>query len=67
MDFILNLYHFLFESFAGLGILVLSILLISVIACFIMERRTRNTFVDRGPRDDDDDEFTFFDDDDDED
>ena len=67
MDFILNLYHFLFESFAGLGILVLSILLISVIACVIMERRTRNTCVDRGPLDDDDDEFTFFDDDDDED
>lgn len=58
------IYHFLFESFAGIGILVLAGLLISVIACVIMEWRTRRTFKDRGPAEDDDD-FMFFDDEDD--
>ncbi len=62
MDFS-AIYHFLFESFAGIGVLVLAGLLISIIACIIMERRTRQAFKDRGPAEDDDD-FTFFDDDD---
>ena len=61
------IYHFMFESFAGIGILVGLGLVISVIACVIMEWKTRQTFVDRGERDEDDDDFTFFDDDDDED
>ncbi len=63
MDLI-SIYHFLFESFAGIGVLVFIILIASVIACVIMEWRTRRTFKDRGPTEDDDD-FTFFDDDDD--
>ena len=57
-----SLYHFFFESFAGVGILV-----ISVLVCVIMEWRTRQAFKDRGEVEDDDDDFTFFDDDDDED
>lgn len=57
-----ELYHFLFESYAGIGCLVGAGLVISLIACVIMERRTRKTFVDRAPSEDD---WSFFDDDDD--
>ena len=57
MDWI-GLYHFLFETYAGMGILI------GLIACIIMERRTRKTFVDR-PKGKDD--WSFFDDDDEED
>ena len=56
-----SLYHFFFESFAGVGILVLAGLVISVLVCVIMEWRTRQTFKDRGEVEDDDDDFTFFD------
>jgi hypothetical protein len=58
-----GLYHFLFETYAGMGVLVLIVFVISLIACFIMERRTRKTFVDR-PKGEDD--WSFFDDDDEE-
>ncbi len=57
------LYHFLFESFAGIGILIGAGIVLSLIACVIMERRTRKTFVDR-PKGEDD--WSFFDDDDEE-
>lgn len=60
MDF-QALYHFLFESFEGIAVLVLLGLVISIIACLIMEWKTRRVFKDRGPADDDDD-FLFFDD-----
>ncbi|MDO4442282.1 MAG: hypothetical protein Q4B69_00175 [Slackia sp.] len=63
MDF-QSIYHFLFETFAGIGILIAAGLVISVIACLIMEWKTRRTFKDRGPVEDDDDDFTFFDDED---
>ena len=52
---------FLFGSFGGLGCLVGAGRVISVIACIIMERRTRKQFVDREPSEDD---WSFFDDDD---
>ncbi len=58
-----GLYHFLFETYGGMGVLVLIVFVISLIACFIMERRTRKTFVDR-PKGEDD--WSFFDDDDEE-
>ena len=58
------LYHFLFETFAGLGCLVGIGLVASIIACVIMERRTRKRFVDREPEEDD---WSFFDDDEEED
>lgn len=57
------LYHFLFETYAGIGCLVGAGLVISLIACIIMERRTRKTFVNREPGEDD---WSFFDDDEDE-
>lgn len=63
MDFA-AVYHFLFESFAGIGILVGAGLVISVLACLIMEWKTRRTFQDRGPVDEEDDGFSFFEDDD---
>ncbi len=59
-----GLYHFLFESYAGMGILIGAVFVVSFIACIIMEHRTRKTFVDR-PRGEDD--WSFFDDDDDDD
>ncbi|MFR4804464.1 MAG: DUF6724 family protein [Eggerthellaceae bacterium] len=57
MDFA-SLYHFLFETFEGIGLLVLIGLTISVLACVIMEWKTRRTFKDRGPVEEDDDDFT---------
>lgn len=62
MDFA-SIYHFLFETYGGLGVLVLAGLIISVIACILLEMKTRRTYKDRGPADEDDG-FTFFDDDD---
>ena len=43
-----QLYHFLFETFEGIGCLIAIGLVISIIACIIMERRTRKRFVSRG-------------------
>ena len=53
---ITELYHFLFETPEGVGCLVLSL-----IVCVIMERRTRKRFADR-PKGEDD--WSIFDDDD---
>ncbi|MFR3273884.1 MAG: DUF6724 family protein [Slackia sp.] len=52
------------ETFQGIGLLVLIGLTISVLACVIMEWKTRRTFKDRGPVEEDEDDFTFFDDED---
>ena len=59
MDFV-AIYHFLFETYAGIGCLVGGVLVISLIVAFILERRTRKQFVDREPGEDD---WSFFDDD----
>lgn len=58
------IYHFLFETFTGIGILVAAGLVISLILCVILERKTRSVYKDRGPKVDD--EWSLFDDDDDE-
>lgn len=58
------IYHFLFETYTGIGILVAAGLVISLILCVIMERKTRSIYKDRGPKADD--EWSLFDDDDDE-
>lgn len=58
-----EVYHFLFETFAGIGCLVGIGLVLSIIACVIMERRTRKRFANREKSEDD---WSFFDDDDDE-
>ncbi len=57
------IYHFLFETYTGIGILVAAGLVISLILCVIMERKTRSVYKDRGPKTDD--EWSLFDDDDD--
>lgn len=49
MDF-QAIYSFLFESYAGLGVLVGAGLVISIIAAAIMEYRTRKRYVDRGDK-----------------
>ncbi|MEA5019782.1 MAG: DUF6724 family protein [Gordonibacter sp.] len=54
-----SIYHFLFETFAGIGVLVGICLVISLIACIIMERRTRKQFSNHEKTEDD---WSFFDD-----
>lgn len=54
------LYHFLFESYAGIGILIGAALMLSLIYAVIAERKTRRVYKDRGERTD-----GLFDDDDD--
>ncbi len=39
-----EIYHFLFETMPGIGCLLCAGLVLIVIACVIMERRTRNHF-----------------------
>ncbi len=56
-------YHFLFETAPGIGCLIGGVLVLTLIASVIMERRTRKQFVDREPGEDD---WSFFDDDDEE-
>lgn len=58
-----EIYHFLFETYAGIGVLVVSGLVISLILCVVMERKTRKVYKDRGPKTDEDDEWSLFDDD----
>jgi len=61
MDFA-AIYHFLFETYAGIGCLVAIGLVLSLVACVIMERRTRKRYRNHEPEEGD---WSFFDDDDD--
>ncbi|MBQ9069583.1 MAG: hypothetical protein IJ131_11125 [Eggerthellaceae bacterium] len=56
-----ELYHFLFETFAGIGVLFGATIVICLLACVIMERRTRKIYVNHEKTEDD---WSFFDDDD---
>lgn len=47
------IYHFIFETYAGIGCLIGAGIVISVIAAFISERKTRKIFRDRGARPED--------------
>lgn len=58
-----ELYHFLFETMPGIGILVGAGLVISIIACVIMEFRTRRIYKNHEKTEDD---WSLFDDDDEE-
>lgn len=60
-----ELYHFLFETYAGMGVLMGAVLVVSIIVCIVLERRTKRLFRDRGPAEKD--EWSLFGDDDDED
>ena len=54
-----ELYHFLFETMPGIG----GCLVISIIVCFILERKTRKQFKNHEKTEDD---WSLFDDDEDE-
>lgn len=62
MDFS-AIYHFLFETTAGIGCLIGAFLIISIVLCVVMERRTRKQFKHREKSPDD---WSLFDDDDEE-
>lgn len=51
-----EIYHFIFETYAGIGCLVGAGIVISIIAAVISERKTRRVFRDRGERPKDRDE-----------
>ena len=55
------IYHFLFETYVGIGVLVAISLVVCIAIAAVLELRTRKTYVDRGPSDDDD-EWSLFDD-----
>lgn len=55
-----DLYYFLFETMPGIGILVGAGLLVSVIVCIILERKTRKQFKNHEKTEDD---WSLFDDD----
>ena len=58
-----DIYHFLFETMPGIGCIVCAGMVLSVIACIIMERRTRKQFKNHEKTEDD---WSLFDDDDEE-
>ena len=58
-----EIYHSLFETMPGIGCLIGAGLVLSVIACVIMERRTRKQFKNHEKTEDD---WSLFDDDDEE-
>ena len=55
-----ELYHFLFETYVGIGVLVGVSLVLCIVIAFVLELRTRKTYVDRG-EDPEDDEWSIFD------
>lgn len=55
------LYHFIFETYEGVGLSILICLVICVLAAYLNERHTRKKFRDR-PKGEND--FDLFDDDD---
>lgn len=42
-------FHFIFETYQGLGILIGVCLVLSLALAFLLERRTRKVYKDRGP------------------
>ncbi|WP_241156012.1 MULTISPECIES: DUF6724 family protein [unclassified Adlercreutzia] len=55
-----EIYHFLFETIPGIGVMVGAGLIISIICCFIFEIKTRKRF--RNYEAEQDDEWAFLDD-----
>ena len=56
-----EIYHFLFETMPGIGVLVGIGLLASIIVCVILERKTRKQYKNHEKTEDD---WSLFDDDD---
>lgn len=50
------IYHFIFETYAGIGCLIGAGIVISIIAAVISERKTRKIYRDRGERPEDKDD-----------
>lgn len=42
-------FHFIFETYTGLGVLIGVCLVLSLVLAFILEHRTRKVYKDRGP------------------
>ena len=61
MDFD-QLYHFVFETYEGIGISILVCVVICTLLAFIMERRTRKIYRDRPKSENDFDLFEEIDD-----
>lgn len=57
-----QIYHFLFETFYGVGCLVGLGLLVSLVACVVLEKKTRAIYKNHEKTED---EWSLFDDDDD--
>lgn len=57
------IYHFIFETYEGIGISIAAVLVLCVIAAFISEKFTKKKYVDRHTKED---EEEFFAEDDDE-
>lgn len=49
---IAELYHFLFETYAGIGVLVGAGIVLSILVCIIFEFRTRKLYRNHEPNDD---------------
>ena len=58
-----EIYHFLFQTIPGVGVLVAICLVLSLIVSVIMERRTRKIYTNHERTEDD---WSLFDDDDEE-
>ena len=56
-----EIYHLLFETYAGIGILVGAGIVLSLIACIIFELRTRRIYKNHAP-DPEHDDWSLFDD-----
>jgi hypothetical protein len=56
------IYHFVFETYEGIGISIVVFLVVCVLLAVILERRTRKKFVDRPKSEDDFDLFEEIDD-----
>lgn len=56
-----ELYHFLFETVPGIGVLVGAGIVISFVVCIILERKTRRLYKNHEKTEDD---WSLFDDDD---
>ena len=61
MDFD-QLYHFIFETYEGIGVSILVFLLVCALLAFLLERRTRRIYKDRPKGEDDFDLFEEIDD-----
>ena len=54
-----DVYNFLFGTRAGLAVLFVVGIIVFIIAAFLLEKRTRSMYVDRGPAKKGEDEGLF--------